>query len=144
MSSITQLAVTGPPNSPPKDGIHPSKSFLEGKPNNPQDTERNLHPVVTELPSTNPYEGISTSHPLPEWASTDPKDLGSNIQLINRGLPFTTGSDQSWSGIKYQVKHEDDATSNADLRAAVEECAKENDDKRNQTTTTINTTTEFI
>nr|GEX09178.1 hypothetical protein [Tanacetum cinerariifolium] len=43
-----------------------------------------------------------------------------------------------------QVKHEEVAASYVDLRATVEEYAKENDDNRNQTMTTINTTMVFI
>ncbi|GJY28200.1 hypothetical protein Tco_0403967 [Tanacetum coccineum] len=53
------------------------------------------------LPTTD--EGISTSQPLPERTTTVPKDSGRTIQLIDRGLPFTTGFDQSGFNIKYQV-----------------------------------------
>ncbi|GJW73078.1 hypothetical protein Tco_0132448, partial [Tanacetum coccineum] len=86
----------------PKDGIHQSNSLSEGKPTDPQDTEGNLHLVVTRLPATHPDEGISTSQPLSEGTPIDPKDSRSNIQLIDMGLPSTLVTDESGANTNYQ------------------------------------------
>ncbi|GJW57603.1 retrovirus-related pol polyprotein from transposon TNT 1-94 [Tanacetum coccineum] len=43
------------------------------------------------------------SQPLSKGTFIDPKDLGRNIQLTNKGLPFTTVTDQSGASTKYHV-----------------------------------------
>ncbi|GJS88833.1 hypothetical protein Tco_0771469 [Tanacetum coccineum] len=78
--SITQLIVTGLPNSPPNDSTRKSQLLHEGTNTDHQDLE---------LPATHPNEGTHTSQLLPKGTPTDPKDSERNIQLTDMRLPST-------------------------------------------------------
>ncbi|GJV13840.1 hypothetical protein Tco_1355381 [Tanacetum coccineum] len=95
----------------------------EGKPTDPQDSNRNTHPVDTGLPATNTDDGIHTSSLFPKGTPTDPQYRGRNIQLTGMGFPFMIIS-LSRDGTEYQ--------SLGDFEALMEESKDELKDLSNE------------
>nr|GEV76171.1 hypothetical protein [Tanacetum cinerariifolium] len=83
-----QPDITGPQNSPPKDGTHKSKIFLKRNLTNPKDLEGNKQPTDMGLLS-NPNDGIHQSKSFPEGKPTDPQDIERNKHLAITRLPAT-------------------------------------------------------
>ncbi|GJY54702.1 hypothetical protein Tco_0446366 [Tanacetum coccineum] len=102
------------------------------------------------LPSTSPKDGIHQCKYLLEGKPIDPQDTEGNLHPIVKGFP-ATNPDEGFSSFFYArhskdnwAKHEEVATSYADLRAVVEEYVEENDDHKTQTKKAMNNTIELI
>ncbi|GJS93119.1 hypothetical protein Tco_0800087 [Tanacetum coccineum] len=83
-----QPAVTGPRNSPPKDGTRKSALLPEGKNTDPQDSEGNKQPTDMGLLFTSD-ECIRISQLLLEGNRPDDRDSKGNIDLADARSPAT-------------------------------------------------------
>ncbi|GKE93909.1 hypothetical protein Tco_1575004, partial [Tanacetum coccineum] len=90
-------------HSPLDEGTRSTKSFPEGKPTDPKDSEGNNQPIDMGLLATHPDEGISTTKPLPEGTNINPKYSERLKPLVDRDSSTPLVTALSRTNAEYQV-----------------------------------------
>ncbi|GJS02372.1 hypothetical protein Tco_0318880 [Tanacetum coccineum] len=112
------LSDTRLPATHPNEGTHTSQLLPEGTPADPKDSERNIQLTDMRFPSIMdtipPIESLRDFEALMEDSEDDLNDLTRNLQRFSDVLYAQIIED-------YWAKHEEAATSYADLRAKIEE-----------------------